>query len=495
MHGQYLAVTETSAWADTGQREPGAARTFRRGTDVAGPVPVGALVLVEAPATGRAGWWSIGDSDFATNLHVDVLGNRDLLLLAAEVAARGDGHADGGPPPAVDHRTVLDPRPDRSPGAHRAVDGVHPPRHRPRPGRRRRRAASEAGGVTTRRTLGWIAAALACLGAVWVDGVVTGRGHPAGATAGDARHAAAARRSTRQRGAHRMDRRGGPSHLGAHAGRLGRRGGSSSIRRCRRCGARLPRVAPSARGARRRDREPGGVRPGTCQGAAAALRRSRQRASFPGHRDPQSGLDRLLRTTRGPRRGAAGRGVAAPGIGQASALSAATLSRLDNHLPDARSRCALSSPRRLHDESAATFRAGAGRPALHDRHVRARRRRQCAVGARREQLAGRQGPATRAGGEAPQGRPVLVQGRTGRSRQVPRELLEEVLGAERGQRRQVRRRAELRLEGQEHGKIPAFVSGCRSRRSTRAIRRPPARSRRTSSSPARRAAAAAPPSR
>ena len=29
--------------------------------------------------------------------------------------------------------------------------------------------------MTTRRTLGWIAAALVCLGAVWVDGVVTGR--------------------------------------------------------------------------------------------------------------------------------------------------------------------------------------------------------------------------------------------------------------------------------------------------------------------------------
>ena len=89
MHGQYLAVTDTSAWADTGQREPGAARTFRRGIDVVGPVPVGALVLVEAP-DGEGRVVVIGDSDFATNLHVDVLGNRDLLLLAAEVAARGD---------------------------------------------------------------------------------------------------------------------------------------------------------------------------------------------------------------------------------------------------------------------------------------------------------------------------------------------------------------------------------------------------------------------
>jgi len=90
MRGEVLAVTDAAAWADAGGREPGAPRTFRRGADTPGPVPVGALVRVPA-ADGREGRLVvIGDADFATNLHVDVLGNRDLLILAAEVAARGD---------------------------------------------------------------------------------------------------------------------------------------------------------------------------------------------------------------------------------------------------------------------------------------------------------------------------------------------------------------------------------------------------------------------
>ena len=35
----------------------------------------------------------IGDADFATNLHLGVLGNRDLLLTAAELVARADALA------------------------------------------------------------------------------------------------------------------------------------------------------------------------------------------------------------------------------------------------------------------------------------------------------------------------------------------------------------------------------------------------------------------
>jgi ABC-type uncharacterized transport system involved in gliding motility auxiliary subunit len=90
MHGQYLAVTDAAAWADAGGREPGAARVFRRGTDIVGPVPVGALVRVKAPGGREGRVVVLGDADFATNLHLDVLGNRDLLILAAEVAARDD---------------------------------------------------------------------------------------------------------------------------------------------------------------------------------------------------------------------------------------------------------------------------------------------------------------------------------------------------------------------------------------------------------------------
>src|SRR4030095_2299695 len=56
----------------------------------AGTLPVGALVRVAAPDGREGRVVAIGDADFATNLHLGVLGNRDLLLLAAEVAARGD---------------------------------------------------------------------------------------------------------------------------------------------------------------------------------------------------------------------------------------------------------------------------------------------------------------------------------------------------------------------------------------------------------------------
>jgi hypothetical protein len=90
MEGVYLAVTDATAWADTGGRTPGAPRVFRDGIDVAGPVPVGALVRVPAPDGGEGRVVVIGDADFATNVHLGVLGNRDLVILAAEVAARGD---------------------------------------------------------------------------------------------------------------------------------------------------------------------------------------------------------------------------------------------------------------------------------------------------------------------------------------------------------------------------------------------------------------------
>ncbi len=90
MDGAYLAVTDDTSWADAGGRPAPAARSFRPGVDRAGPLPLSALVRVAAP-DGRDGRVVvIGDADFATNLQLGVLGNRDLLLLAAEVAARGN---------------------------------------------------------------------------------------------------------------------------------------------------------------------------------------------------------------------------------------------------------------------------------------------------------------------------------------------------------------------------------------------------------------------
>jgi gliding motility-associatede transport system auxiliary component len=90
MEGAYLAVTDDTSWADTGGRPVATARTFRPAVDRAGPLPIGALVRVAAPDGHEGRVVAIGDADFATNLHLGVLGNRDLLLLAAEVTARGD---------------------------------------------------------------------------------------------------------------------------------------------------------------------------------------------------------------------------------------------------------------------------------------------------------------------------------------------------------------------------------------------------------------------
>ncbi len=90
VHGAYLAITGEATWADTGGRETGAPRAFRPGVDVPGPVPVGALVRVPAPGGREGRLVVLGDADFATNLQLGVLGNRDLLILAAELAARGE---------------------------------------------------------------------------------------------------------------------------------------------------------------------------------------------------------------------------------------------------------------------------------------------------------------------------------------------------------------------------------------------------------------------
>lgn len=90
MVGAFLAVTDPGTWADAGDRTPSEERTFRPGVDRPGPVPVAALVRAPAEGGREGRLVVVGDADFASNLHLGVLGNRDLLLLAAELAARPD---------------------------------------------------------------------------------------------------------------------------------------------------------------------------------------------------------------------------------------------------------------------------------------------------------------------------------------------------------------------------------------------------------------------
>ena len=88
----YLAMTADTTWADVDRRAPDTAPAFRPGRDRHGPLPVAAFVRVRGPH-GDGRLVVIGDSDFITNLHLNVLGNRDLLLTTAELVARADALA------------------------------------------------------------------------------------------------------------------------------------------------------------------------------------------------------------------------------------------------------------------------------------------------------------------------------------------------------------------------------------------------------------------
>jgi len=87
----YLAMTGETAWADVDRRALHAGNAaFRADRDRRGPLPVAALARVGAPGGGEGRLVALGDSDFVTNLHVNVLGNRDLLLTVGELVARGE---------------------------------------------------------------------------------------------------------------------------------------------------------------------------------------------------------------------------------------------------------------------------------------------------------------------------------------------------------------------------------------------------------------------
>jgi hypothetical protein len=99
VHADYLGVTADTTWADVDRRPlAGGKAEFREDRDRRGPLPIAALARVEA-GEGREGRVVVvGDADFVTNLHVGVLGNRDLLLAVAELAVRADAYTASRPP-------------------------------------------------------------------------------------------------------------------------------------------------------------------------------------------------------------------------------------------------------------------------------------------------------------------------------------------------------------------------------------------------------------
>jgi len=97
----YLAMTAEGTWADVDRRSPDTSPTYRPGRDHHGPLPVATLARVPADGGREGRIVTVGDADFVTNLHLNVLGNRDLLLTAAEIVARADALAaarPAGPP-------------------------------------------------------------------------------------------------------------------------------------------------------------------------------------------------------------------------------------------------------------------------------------------------------------------------------------------------------------------------------------------------------------
>jgi ABC-type uncharacterized transport system involved in gliding motility auxiliary subunit len=87
----YLGVTADNTWADVDRRAlTGEAIQFRADHDRRGPLPIAALARVHGDDDREGRVVVVGDADFATNLHIGVLGNRDLLLAVAELAVRPD---------------------------------------------------------------------------------------------------------------------------------------------------------------------------------------------------------------------------------------------------------------------------------------------------------------------------------------------------------------------------------------------------------------------
>jgi ABC-type uncharacterized transport system involved in gliding motility auxiliary subunit len=84
----YLAVTAESAWANVDRSvAPGALQARPGPEDRAGPLPVAAYATVAGTADTPGRIVFVGDADFVTDVHLDVLGNRELFLALAGLAA------------------------------------------------------------------------------------------------------------------------------------------------------------------------------------------------------------------------------------------------------------------------------------------------------------------------------------------------------------------------------------------------------------------------
>jgi ABC-type uncharacterized transport system involved in gliding motility auxiliary subunit len=79
---QYLAITDDEAWGETDMNSFTVGSATRDGVDIAGPMPLAAVATL-TPVPAGMGHPSrvvlIGDSDFASNSFLGVLGNGDFF--------------------------------------------------------------------------------------------------------------------------------------------------------------------------------------------------------------------------------------------------------------------------------------------------------------------------------------------------------------------------------------------------------------------------------
>lgn len=93
-----LALTSAESWAHVdGDVIPEGKVQFRREVDKPGPLPVAVMVTkstapsAQEPAKGDAGRMIVfGDSDFASNLYLNLLGNKDLFMSSVGVLAEDE---------------------------------------------------------------------------------------------------------------------------------------------------------------------------------------------------------------------------------------------------------------------------------------------------------------------------------------------------------------------------------------------------------------------
>jgi len=85
-----IAATSPDSWAMVGEsKPPDAPVRFRREVDEVGPLSVGVLATVrnDSPDAPPGQLMVFGDSDFASNFYLNILGNKDLILSAVAVLA------------------------------------------------------------------------------------------------------------------------------------------------------------------------------------------------------------------------------------------------------------------------------------------------------------------------------------------------------------------------------------------------------------------------